>query len=81
MAFETKSEGRELMVQFTCRRCKCKTIMPYDLVMIGEHYGFLHNSRLPAGWSTIGYSSIVCKVCKEAYEEFMKPVTVEREDD
>lgn len=79
MPIETNSEGRELMVQFTCRRCKCKAILPYDEVMTGEHYGYLHNSKLPPGWDKIGYSSIVCEVCAKAYEEFMNPIQTEGE--
>jgi hypothetical protein len=77
MPIETRSEGRELMVQFTCRRCKNKALMPYDTVMTGEHYNYLHNSSLPPGWDKIGYSTIVCETCAKAYEMFMNPTKTE----
>lgn len=73
MPIKTRSEGRELMVQFTCRRCKNTAIAPYDTVMTGEHYGYLHNSELPKDWGTIGYSSIACPECVEAFKQFMNP--------
>lgn len=69
---ETKSEGRELMVEFTCRRCKRKKLERYEDVMKGETYGYLHASKLPEGWGTIGYSSIACQECVAAYERFLK---------
>ena len=79
MTIKTQEEGRELMIQFTCRRCKCTAIMPYNKVMTGEHYGYLRNSELPPGWGKIGYSSIVCEACAAAYKEFMNPVEVKEE--
>lgn len=77
MPINTRDEGRELMVQFTCRRCRNTSILPYDAVMTGEHYGYLRNSSLPPGWGEIGYSSIVCETCAKAYELFMNPTKTE----
>lgn len=77
MPINTRDEGRELMVQFTCRRCRNTVILPYDAVMTGEHYGYLRNSSLPHGWGKIGYSSIVCESCAKAYELFMNPTKTE----
>ena len=68
---ETKADWRELMVQFTCSRCKAQRIEKYADVMKSETYGFLRNSELPEGWDTIGYSRVVCGECKAAYDRFI----------
>ena len=68
----TAEEGRELMIQFTCTRCKREAIERFVDVMKGEHYDYLRNSKLPEGWETIGYGRIVCETCADAYEKFMK---------
>ena len=46
----TAEEGRELMIQFTCTRCKEKAIERFEDVMKGEHYNQLCHSQLPKGW-------------------------------
>lgn len=65
--------GRKLLVQFTCSRCKKKECLPYDEVMIREHYDQLRYSQLPKDWGKIGYSSIACADCVKAFELFMHP--------
>jgi len=81
MSIETKSDGRELMVQYTCQRCRGKVVLPYDKVMHGEHYGYLRNSDLPDGWQPVGYNSILCARCYEEYKAFMNPIEkVEKHD-
>ena len=72
MAFEIRSQGRELSVKFTCSRCGITIHLPYDKVMIGEHYGYLHNSELPDGWEKEGYSRIFCSDCAAAFKKFME---------
>lgn len=68
---ETKSNGRELMVKFTCRRCGKSECLPYDEVMTGEHCGYLHNSKLPEKWTTL-QSLPMCEFCTGAFKTFME---------
>lgn len=73
MSIETRGSGRTLTVLFTCSRCGAETLLPYDDVMKGEHYGYLRNSELPRGWETIGYSfRLFCPKCVEGFNAFMK---------
>lgn len=71
MAIETKRNGRELMVKFTCRRCKKVECLPYDEVMTGDHYGYLHNSSLPDKWTTL-HGLPMCEFCTGAFKVFME---------
>lgn len=72
MALQIRSDGRELMVKFTCFRCKKSESLPYDAVMNGETYGYLHNSDLPEDWEKVGYgSTILCPECSKQYKLFM----------
>lgn len=73
MPIPRKSHGREVMVRFTCSRCGVKELASYDDVMREESWGNLHMSTLPNGWDNIGYSSIVCQDCAEAFKKFMNP--------
>lgn len=68
---EFKSSGRELMIKFSCYRCDKIQYEPYSKVMTGEHYDYLSNSVLPDGWSKVGYSTILCPECTNAYKLFM----------
>ena len=68
----TAEEGRELMIRFTCTRCKAEVIERFADVMKGEHYNQLCHSQLPKGWGTIGYSRIVCEACKDEFVKFMR---------
>ena len=72
MGITTKECGRELMVQFTCSRCKETDILPYDAVMKGEYYKYLRNSLLPNGWEMHSYlGHLFCQKCNRAYRVFM----------
>lgn len=79
MSIETRGAGRELMVQYTCRRCGCKAVLPYDEVMTGEHYGYLHNSKLPERWHELPGHVLLCEGCFEKYKAFMNPAQEARE--
>lgn len=74
---ETKKYGREVMVQFTCQRCRKTACLPYTEVMTGDHYGYLHNSKMPEGWSELYYQPM-CEDCTSAFKAFM---TVQDGDD
>ena len=68
---ETKRNGRELMVKYTCQRCGKDTSLPYEAVMTDDDYGYLGNSKLPANWSEL-YSCPMCEDCTNAFRAFMK---------
>lgn len=71
MALQIRSQGRELTVKFTCYRCSKFEFLPYDKVIDGECYGYLHNSKLPEGWDSVGYGQILCPTCTNLYKLFM----------
>ena len=68
---QIRSSGRELTIKFTCCRCEKTEYLPFDIAMQGETYGHLHNSKLPEGWDSVGYSQILCAECAKEYELFM----------
>ena len=70
---QTKSDGRELAIVFTCTRCKAQKVVPYEECMKGENYGYLHNAELPEGWfDHSSFGPLLCYKCNLDYEEFMK---------
>ena len=69
---ETKSCGRELSVKYTCARCRKYVYLPYDDVMKGDHYNYLHNSLLPEGWSKLDTFRIMCDECTDKFKKFME---------
>ncbi len=73
----TCEDGRKLMIQFTCGRCKVTSFCSYDEMMDGETYGYLRNSKLPKGWGKISYSIIACPTCVKEFEKFMHPDRIE----
>lgn len=72
MALQIRSQGRELTVKFNCFRCTRIEYLPYDKVMDGETYNYLHNSKLPDGWDTVGYGTLLCPDCIAEYKVFMR---------
>ena len=78
---EYKSDGRELMVKFTCRRCKKELIEPLEDVgkRSSEVYGYLHNLRNPAGWWQAPHGPLLCPDCFSAYESFLNNEEVKDE--
>lgn len=72
MSSTIRSEGRELTIKFTCSRCRKFVYLPYDKVMNGDHYNYLHNSDLPEGWEKEGYNRIFCAECVDAFKKFME---------
>lgn len=72
----SKEAGRELMVSFCCSRCGKKDVMPYDEAMPGEHYGYLHNSKIPEGWRECHSDLLFCPRCYAQYQQFMRCTNV-----
>ena len=77
MQFHEYRDGRgsrELMVKFTCLRCKKELIEPLQIVdkRSNEVYGYLHNLKEPEGWYEAVHGPLFCPDCYKAYERFMK---------
>lgn len=72
--FSDSKGSRELMVKFTCRRCKKELIEPLQDVIkrSNEVYGHLHNLREPEGWYEALHGPLFCPDCYKAYERFLK---------
>lgn len=70
--------GRRLMVEFTCRRCK-KTVVRSLEICLGEvDYNFLTDLRPPADWENGGfYYPLFCPDCSEAHKRFMNMESAE----
>ena len=70
------ADGRELMVEFTCRRCGRKHIDP-----LKEHknddqsYGYLHRIKPPKGWVDLLHGPLLCDFCYAEYLKFMEGKT------
>lgn len=71
-ASEIKSGWRELVVKFTCARCRAIAYMDYKDAMTGNDCYWLHQSKLPKGWEEQGYSRIFCDGCAKAFKKFME---------
>ena len=72
MTLQTEGAGRTLTISFKCRRCGKIIVLPFKDVMMDDHYGYLHNSKLPKGWkdlSSLGH--LLCDECWEAYNNFI----------
>ena len=66
--------GRKLMVEFMCYRCKTTEIRPLEECMneASEYYRDLYDLHPPTGWEDGGfYYPMFCPECKKAYERFM----------
>lgn len=72
-----KADGRELLVQFTCQRCKTTHIDPLEKHKDDdhEHYGHLKfGVKPPEGWAELLHGPLLCPGCVEAYKRFMNPI-------
>lgn len=68
---EYESNGRKLLVQYTCLRCGKTRIEPVEkMVPRDGHYGFLHNLRHPDGWGEF-YNRLLCDTCTSQLHSFL----------
>lgn len=70
-----ESEGRTLMVKFTCRRCGKEQIDPLEAHKDDdrESYGYLRYIKVPTGWCDhLINGSLLCPECVEALRCFMR---------
>lgn len=69
---EYKADGRELMVRFTCQRCKDYVVEPLtENKIANDSYGWLHAIKKPEGWAELPYNQLLCPKCYKAYQDFM----------
>lgn len=68
-----KSEGRTLMLKFTCCRCKKEHIDELEKCVQDDDYGYLHNTKLPEGWRSVGRfgNQLLCDECFPKYVAFL----------
>ena len=70
-----KDDGRRLMVEFTCHRCKTTLIEELEPLdkKAGDHYGNLSSLGIPDGWCQWNYSGLMlCDGCTQKLKEFME---------
>lgn len=71
---EYSSDGRTLMVKFTCGRCRREQIDALEDHKndAPEGYGQLHDIKPPKGWKSLhGLGPLLCADCMRDYEAFM----------
>lgn len=68
---EYERNGRRLMVEFTCRRCKGARVEPLEPLVDNEGYGYLHNINEPEGWTEL-CGILLCPTCTKELKEFME---------
>lgn len=67
-----EQNGRRLMVEFTCRRCKTTTTRPLQKCLSEVDYNFLTDLRPPSDWENGGfYYPFFCPACSAAHKRFM----------
>lgn len=66
-----ETRGREVMVKFTCMRCKRVEMRPYNAVMTEGAQGNLHCSELPEGWTEYSMAGILCNRCSDKLKRFI----------
>lgn len=67
-----ESNGRRLMVEFTCRRCKKTAVRPLKECLEEVDYNHLWDLRPPVGWEDGGfYYPLFCPDCSAAHKRFM----------
>lgn len=67
---EYERDGRRLMIEFTCRRCKGTRVEPLEPLMSNEGYGYLHNIKTPEGWEEI--YGLFCPTCVDEFKMFVR---------
>lgn len=73
MKIVCKEHGRELMIRYTCCRCKAQELLPYESSM-KESYDILSHSEIPKGWVDASHGNeLFCSNCWEEYLKFLRP--------
>ncbi len=69
-----KGFGREIVVQFTCARCKKIVYTPLEKCTTSDYaVRYLSDLKAPKGWRDGGYYyPTFCPECAEKYDRFMK---------
>ena len=72
---QCKGHGRELLIQFSCHRCKKTHIETLESAYVRskDHYDQIDHMNLPKGWSSERYNSVVlCDECTIKLQSFLK---------
>lgn len=72
---ECNGHRRELLIQFSCYRCKKTYIETLESASARseDHYDYINHIRLPKGWSEERYASIVlCDECTIKLQHFLE---------
>ena len=67
-----EQNGRRLMVEFECRRCKKTALRSLKTALSEVEYNFLTDLRPPSDWENGGfYYPLFCPDCSAAHKRFM----------
>lgn len=69
--------GREVMVKFTCMRCKRVEMRSYNAVMTKSADGNLHCSEVPEGWTDYRMDGLLCNRCSDKLKRFIGGVELD----
>lgn len=69
-----EQNGRTLMVQFECRRCKKTALKSFEKCLFDtDGYRNMTDFSPPPGWRDGGfYYPLFCPECAEKYDRFMR---------
>lgn len=77
--FSISDGGRDLMVRFTCCRCKKQEMLTWAQAMPESKEGYIRNSCLPGGWEHWAGLLLFCSNCRNEFKQFLNPKTAEAE--
>lgn len=65
-------DGVTLMVEFKCQRCGASDVSPLKPhVPNDEGSSYLHNLKVPDGWSNHFYGRLLCSECTQKLRAFL----------
>lgn len=75
--FDKCSDGkRTICCEFKCQRCKATAVVPVEKCLPNDEGDrFLHNLKVPTGWSDHFYGYMLCPECTDQFNLFMKGTT------
>lgn len=77
--FSISDGGRDLMVRFTCCRCKKTELMTWTQAMPESKEGYIRHSYLPGGWEDWAGMLLFCPDCRKEFNLFLHPELIPKE--